>query len=253
MISKITVFAICFAGTFCCYPWLPDQESLSHSLKYPKQAMEILLPVSQSFVDALYHFAVWIQNVLGLHLREVPPTANELVLQLYGSRVDSQISEAETVLESLDFSEYSEHSICDIKTGVPLERYRWTVETISDFLKVPNALKDMFTKAGKFENGETSHLEHFRYRTGSTFHFGAFAVVSTRTGHVDVAYAIHSVKLVLLVQRPEIDALNELMRLSDREIDQDLSSLLAQYFLYKAVEMFKKYCIGMDKVLLGTK
>ena len=250
--NKIAAFAICF-GLFRCPSLSPDQESLSYSLKYLKQATEKLLLVSSNFRDTLYHFAVWIQNVLGLHSRNTPPTATDLILQLYDSRVDSQISEAETVLESLDFSDYTEQSHCDINTGVPLEKYRWAVETISDFLKVPNALKDMFLKAGKFENGETSHLERFRYQSESTFHFGAFAVVSTRAGHVDVAYAIHSVKLVLLVQRPRTDALNELVRLSDRDIDQDLSSLLAHYFLYKAVEGFKKYCIGMDKVLLGTK
>lgn len=162
---------------------------------------------------------------------------------------------AERIIKSLQFANYDESNLCDIKEGIPLSEFDDTIDEIADLANMPEKLKKTIKRA-KNLHGAVIGADRLNFKDAEgNLVFGRVAVI--RKGKVlDLAYSLHSVKYELMPKQRQPDQANSLLwffgsvdeqdsengKAAYKGISLELRDDFLAYFQKQAIKGFIKHC-----------
>ena len=166
---------------------------------------------------------------------------------------------AERIIKSLQFANYDESNLCDIKEGIPLSEFDDTIDEIAELTDMPEKFKKLIKRAKNFKNGDVIGVDRLNFKDAAgNLVFGRVAVIRNEKVPevLDLAYSLHSVKYELVPNQRQPDQANSLPWFSgsvdkrDSEngkaayegISLEMREDFLAYFQKQAIKGFIKHC-----------
>ena len=71
---------------------------------------------------------------------------------------------AESIINSLNFSSYDESNICELKEGIPFEEFDVTVDELADLIGLPEKHKKTIKQAKTFKDANIQAVRKMNFK-----------------------------------------------------------------------------------------
>lgn len=161
-------------------------------------------------------------------------TVNYTTDEVYGNFTEAE----ETVLTTVDFSNYFEKNSCGINEGMSATQYDAYVDAIAACTKMPYELKELFRRMKNFTGGNVLATRGLQFTPEGADILFTRAAVIPREGKLDMAHSLHHADFGLKPNQSQPEGIS---------VDQREHFLT--FFRKRAIDGFRQQCDFVLKTL----